>query len=502
MINLLVTVFGGLLLIGGFYGMSLGFSTPPNLLFFFLGLCSSVLGLLLMGLFGSKINFSRPEKTPKKEQVKTPKMAPKEAVKKDKLETISKTIKTTEDEKEKPVKPKPKVKKAEPIPTKGKSIPKIKPVKSKTAPKNTKEEEKSKKLAPVEPGKPMRKITPKPSPETSTKKPEKKHEEELEEKPEEISLKKIPSTQKISDVPSETTGVLDVPSETPSKGHKSIFKRFHRIKPEAKVNKDLPKKDLPKKDLPKKDLPKKDLPKKDLPKKDLPKKVVPRNDLPKKDLKSEKKEDPKPRPKHVDLKTLQSHSEDELDDQFVKNRLERLKSNYVENAKEIENIIDERLDSFKGTLDKLKVESQEPNIIWSFDAGDVKDTLNDTISKASNTVLMMYPWVRNIDVGVLKKFMDTDSRMIIQEASLDDDTSVELIKLLMDNNVKIRTMPNVHTVAVVSDDTNGLIISTDPIYESFEVGVVYKDHKSIEEIRRLFEDAWSISKDVNLEIKQ
>ncbi|MCE7699394.1 MAG: hypothetical protein K8E24_011530 [Methanobacterium paludis] len=337
----------------------------------------------------------------------------------------------------------------------------------------------------------MRKITPKPSPEPSTKKPEKKHEEELEKKPEEISLKKIPSTQKvsddetpskISDVPSETPRVSDVLSETPrvsdvheetpSKGHKSIFKRFHRIKPEAKV------------------------------KKDLPKKIVPKKDLPKKDLKSEKKEDPKPRPKHVDLKTLQSHNEDELDDQFVKNRLERLKSNYVENAKEIENIIDERLDSFKGTLDKLKVESQEPNIIWSFDAGDVKDTLNDTISKASNTVLMMYPWVRNIDVGVLKKFMDTDSRMIIQEASLDDDTSVELIKLLMDNNVKIRTMPNVHTVVVVSDDTNGLIISTDPIYESFEVGVVYKDHKSIEEIRRLFEDAWSISKDINLEIKQ
>ncbi|AEG18522.1 hypothetical protein [Methanobacterium paludis] len=479
MINLLVTVFGGLLLIGGFYGMSRGFLTPPNLLLFFLGLCSSVFGLLLMGLFGSKINFSRPEKTPQmgKKALKTPKMAPKEAVKKDKLETISKTIKKTAEEKEKPVKPRPKVKKAEPIPTKGKPIPKIKPVKSKKAPKNTKEEEESKKLAPVEPGKPMRKITPKPSPEPSTKKPEKKHEEELEEKPEEISLKKIPSTQKISDVPSETPRVSDVPNETPSKGHKSIFKRFHRIKPEAKVKKDLPKKDLPKKDLPKKE-------------------------LPKKDLKSEKKEDPKPRPKHVDLKTLQSRSDDELDDQFVKNRLERLKSNYVENAKEIENIIDERLDSFKGTLDKLKVESQEPNIIWSFDAGDVKDTLNDTISKASNTVLMMYPWVRNIDVGVLKKFMDTDSRMIIQEASLDDDTSVELIKLLMDNNVKIRTMPNVHTVAVVSDDTNGLIISTDPIYESFEVGVVYKDHKSIEEIRRLFEDAWSISKDINLEIKQ
>ncbi len=475
MINLLVTVFGGLLLIGGFYGMSLGFSTPPNLSFFFLGLCSSVLGLVIIGLFGSKIDFSRQEiRAPKKmgkEPVKTPKIAPKKVVKKEKLEKISKTIKTepnTEEGNEKPVKPIPKVKQAEPIPTKGKPvkvipnaveekekpvkpIPKIKPVRSKKVSKDAKEEEKGKQSVHVEtePEKPMRKITPKPSPLTSTKKPEK------------VSFKKIPSTQKISDVPEKTLStqkISDASGKTPLKDNKSAFKT-------SKIG------------------------------------AVPKT-MAKKDLKSEKNQKPKPKPQHVDLKTLKSRNEDEMDDQFVKNRLERLKDNYVENAKEIENIIDERLDSFKGTLDKLKVESQEPNIIWSFDAGDVKDTLNDTVSKASNTVLMMYPWVRNIDVGTLKKFMDTDSRMIIQEASLDDDTSVELIKLLLDNNVKMRTMPNVHTVAVVSDDTNGLIISTDPIYESFEVGVVYKDHKSVEEIRRLFEDAWNISKDINLEIKQ
>ncbi len=195
------------------------------------------------------------------------------------------------------------------------------------------------------------------------------------------------------------------------------------------------------------------------------------------------------------------HNEDK-DEEFVKNRLERMKKDYTENSKEIENLIDERLDSFKGTLDKLKFESQEPSIIWSFDSGNVKDTLTDTISKAENRVLMMYPWIRNIDVSVLKKFIDTESRMIIQEASLDDETSVELIKVLLDNNVKIRTMPSVHTVAVVADKKNGLIISTDPIYESFEVGVVYKDPKSIEEIEKLFEDAWNISKDINLEIKQ
>ena len=211
----------------------------------------------------------------------------------------------------------------------------------------------------------------------------------------------------------------------------------------------------------------------------------------------------KPIPKHMDASRLKSSSKKERDDQqFVKNRLDRLKENYIKNAKDIENIIDERLDSFKGTLDTLKSGSQEPSIIWSFDAGDVQDALKDTISKADKKILMMYPWIRNIDIAILKKFMDTESRMIIQEASLDDDTSVELIKLLLENKVKIRTMPHIHTVAVVSDNTNGLIISTDPIYESFEVGVIYNDQKSIEQIERLFEDAWGISKDIDMELKK
>lgn len=204
-------------------------------------------------------------------------------------------------------------------------------------------------------------------------------------------------------------------------------------------------------------------------------------------------------PKKPDMTKLTSMRH-EKDDDYVKKRLDRLKASYIENAEDIESIIDERLDSFKGTLGKLKSESKEPGIIWSFDADDVKEAMVDTISKTNNRLLMMYPWIRNIDVSTLKKFMETDSCIIIQEASLDDDASVELLKLLIDKKVKIRTMPHVHTIAVVSDDKNGLIISTDPIYDSYEVGVIYRDQKSIEEIERLFKDAWGISQDIDLEI--
>jgi sugar-specific transcriptional regulator TrmB len=142
----------------------------------------------------------------------------------------------------------------------------------------------------------------------------------------------------------------------------------------------------------------------------------------------------------------------------------------------------------------------EPSIIWSFEAQDVQEAMKDTISKAENKLLMMYPWVRNIDVIILKKFMELESRIIVQEASLDDDASVELLRLLLEKDVKIRTMPHVHTVTIVADDNNGLIISTDPIYESYEVGVIYKDPKSIQEIGKMFEDAWGLSQDIDLEL--
>ncbi len=208
-------------------------------------------------------------------------------------------------------------------------------------------------------------------------------------------------------------------------------------------------------------------------------------------------------PLKPDLEKLKSTTDPKLkDENYVKNRLERLKENYIVNAKDIESLVDERLDSFKGTLNRLKTETTDPSIIWSFDAQDVQGALKDTLSQAENRILMMYPWVRNIDVSILKKFMDTESRMIIQEASLDDDASVELIRLLLENDVKIRTMPHVHTVAVVADDNNGLIISTDPIYESYEVGAIYRDQKSIEEIGKMFEDAWNLSKEMDLEIRR
>lgn len=185
------------------------------------------------------------------------------------------------------------------------------------------------------------------------------------------------------------------------------------------------------------------------------------------------------------------------DADFVKERLHSLKREYMKDFEGLDDVIEERLTPLRGVFDKIKAETKS-SIIWSFEASDVQETMQDILTEANESIMIMYPWIRNLDTSILKKFMDTKSKVIIQEASLDDDASVELIKLLMDNNVDIRTMPHVHTVAAVADNKKGLIISTDPIYDSFEVGVIYNDKKSIKEIQKLFEKAWSLSNKISI----
>ena len=391
MINLLITAFGVALILGGFYAMSFGFSSPPNFSLFFIGLCISVLGAMLIIIFGSKVDFADLNvKTPKKDSSKNTKNQ----------------------------------------------------MKSQTIPKE---------------------IKPKPSKKTKLTVPQ-------EEPKEAANIKKLVTSEKPKDI-EKAKEMQEVPRKIMPK---RVPKEEHNSLTDKKVDEKVLSEEKPK--------------------------ITPQK-KPFIKLASEEKEKIRQKP-IIEKKVAPVKYTKETDEQYVKNRLDRLKENYIQNAKDIENLIEERLDSFKGTLDQIKSESKDPSIIWSFDAGDVQETMKETILKADNKILMMYPWVRNIDVGVLKRFMETESKMIIQEASLDDDASVELIKLLMDNKVKIRTMPHVHTVAIVSDEDNGLIISTDPIYESFEVGVIYKDQKSIEEIERMFEEAWDLSRDIDLEIKQ
>lgn len=451
MINLLFTLAGMVFLFLGLIGMYYGFTTPPNILSFLAGLVSFVLGLMAVILFAGKVDIGSLKKSPAAaaEAQEIKKVRPKRS-----METVN-AIKGDK----KTVEPKKSIK-----PTR---------ISPKKVSKNAK----------VSEGSSPQNISKTSAPSISDKATEgTKGDSDRSAKPVRKPRKflKLPRRGKKDSEP------MEVKEETPSSASE-ITPKATRRRPMNRP----PKSSNDSKESEQNEIKEKPKVKPAKQQPNSPKPVKPVTSLPKK---------PKIESNIAPARPIKpSKSSDKNDTHYVKDRLNKLKQEYIENVDDVEDLIEERLDSFRGAINQIRSESKEPSIIWSFDASDVQEAMKDTILKANEKVIMMYPWIRNIDVGILKKFMDTKSRMIIQEAGLDDDASVELIKVLLDNNVQIRTMPHIHTVAVVSDDKNGLIISTDPIYESFEVGVIYKDEKSIMEIEKLFEEAWGLSKEIILE---
>ncbi len=447
MIYLLITLAGAVFLCLGLIGMYFGFQTPPNILSFLAGLISFVLGLMAVILFAGQIDLSSLKKS-------TPMAAETSEAKSTMSKRSFDNVKS-----DKKIIPSKKPSKPVKIP------PKITPKKVEKAAEISKQKvSKSSEDVSVKETEPDQKIKPGRKPRKFLKMPKigKKDSDKLKEQ-----AQKEDSKENISEPISET-------SSTPPKVHPMTRPPKAPMKSSTMQNGAKSKDDL----------------------------IKPVESNLTKRIKPSKQKQVKPKSESAIKPAKPAKpfvTADKDDKHYVKDRLNKLKQEYIENVDDVEDLIEERLDSFRGAINQIRSESKEPSIIWSFDASDVQEAMKDTILQADTKVIMMYPWIRNIDVGILKKFMDTKSRMIIQEAGLDDDASVELIKVLLDNNVQIRTMPHIHTVAVVSDDKHGLIISTDPIYESFEVGVIYKDEKSILEIEKLFEEAWNLSKDIVLE---
>jgi len=58
MLNFIIALFGIFLIGVGIYLMTFGFDTPPNFLYFFIGLCIAVLGFILLIISGSNIRYT------------------------------------------------------------------------------------------------------------------------------------------------------------------------------------------------------------------------------------------------------------------------------------------------------------------------------------------------------------------------------------------------------------------------------------------------------------
>ena len=70
-----------------------------------------------------------------------------------------------------------------------------------------------------------------------------------------------------------------------------------------------------------------------------------------------------------------------------------------------------------------------------------------------------------------------------------------LISSLLKQGVHIKTVPKVHTVNLITDDSHAMIISDSQ--NGVEYGAIYDDRSSISNIRAAFEKTWDIASNLD-----
>ena len=106
-------------------------------------------------------------------------------------------------------------------------------------------------------------------------------------------------------------------------------------------------------------------------------------------------------------------------------------------------------------------------------------------------IMLEIPSLNDLSDRFLSHVPTIYSRVIIDEFDVSDMSYMFLISSLLKQGVHIRTVPKVHTVNLITDDSHAMIISDGP--DGMEYGAIYDDRTSISNIRSDFEKTWDIA---------
>lgn len=110
-------------------------------------------------------------------------------------------------------------------------------------------------------------------------------------------------------------------------------------------------------------------------------------------------------------------------------------------------------------------------------------------------IMLEIPSLNDLSDRFLSHVPTIYSRVIIDEFDVSDMSYMFLISSLLKQGVHIRTVPKVHTVNLITDDSHAMIISESQ--NDFEYGAIYEDRKSISDIRADFEKTWDIASNLD-----
>ena len=110
-------------------------------------------------------------------------------------------------------------------------------------------------------------------------------------------------------------------------------------------------------------------------------------------------------------------------------------------------------------------------------------------------IMLEIPSLNDLSDRFLSHVPTIYSRVIIDEFDLSDMSYMFLISSLIKQGVHIKTVPKVHTVNLITDDSHAMIISEGQ--NDFEYGAIYEDRNSISNIRADFEKTWDIASNLD-----
>ena len=124
-----------------------------------------------------------------------------------------------------------------------------------------------------------------------------------------------------------------------------------------------------------------------------------------------------------------------------------------------------------------------------------QEAFDQLATNVNKEIMLEIPSLNDLSDRFLSHVPTIYSRVIIDEFDVSDMSYMFLISSLLKQGVHIKTVPKVHTVNLITDDSHAMIISEGQ--NDIEYGAVYDDRNSISNIRADFEKTWNLASNLD-----
>ncbi|WP_405265608.1 hypothetical protein [Methanobrevibacter sp.] len=124
-----------------------------------------------------------------------------------------------------------------------------------------------------------------------------------------------------------------------------------------------------------------------------------------------------------------------------------------------------------------------------------KEAFDNLAVNVHKEIMLEIPSLNDLSDRFLSHVPTIYSRVIINEFDVSDMSYMFLISSLLKQGVHIKTVPKVHSINLITDDSHAMIISEGK--DAVEYGAIYNDRNSISNIRADFEKTWNIASNLD-----